>query len=188
MRSGIGDGMRGGMGGALGTGGAWRGGSPGMMRANPGGAWRGPNGTLPRAGNQVLPGRAYQRGNMNLQGEKGYRSGTKYRAGKIYRAGGKHGGNGNGWNGNGHNGWKGNGHYHGPRYRHRHPGYAHFYRGYWYPWPWWNIGDYGGGYDGVYGAADHVEWCLNRYRSYDPRSNTYMGYDGRRHRCNSPFD
>ena len=30
---------------------------------------------------------------------------------------------------------------------------------------------------------DHVERCLRRYRSYDPSSDTYRGYDGRLHRC-----
>lgn len=28
-----------------------------------------------------------------------------------------------------------------------------------------------------------VEYCIRTYRSYDPRSGTYLGYDGRRHRC-----
>ena len=28
-----------------------------------------------------------------------------------------------------------------------------------------------------------VEYCMRRYRSYDPRSGTYLGYDGYRHRC-----
>ncbi|MFA6264976.1 MAG: BA14K family protein [Pseudolabrys sp.] len=28
-----------------------------------------------------------------------------------------------------------------------------------------------------------VDYCMQRYRSYDPRSGTYVGYDGRRHRC-----
>jgi len=28
-----------------------------------------------------------------------------------------------------------------------------------------------------------VEWCMRHYRSYDPRSETYMGYDGYRHQC-----
>ncbi|MGE0237648.1 MAG: BA14K family protein [Parvibaculaceae bacterium] len=36
-------------------------------------------------------------------------------------------------------------------------------------------------------GSRHVRWCLNRYRSYDPRSNTFMGYDGDRHRCRSPY-
>jgi hypothetical protein len=45
--------------------------------------------------------------------------------------------------------------------------------------------DYGDDdYDDV---DDHVAYCLNRYRSYHVRSDTYMGYDGYRHRCNSPY-
>lgn len=28
-----------------------------------------------------------------------------------------------------------------------------------------------------------VSYCMQRYRSYDPGSMTYLGYDGRRHRC-----
>ena len=28
-----------------------------------------------------------------------------------------------------------------------------------------------------------VEYCMRRYRSYDPQSMTYMGSDGRRHSC-----
>jgi hypothetical protein len=56
----------------------------------------------------------------------------------------------------------------------------------------YGLGGYGGGYgydDGYYGGGGgHVQWCLNRYRSYNPRTNTFMGYDGRRHRCNSPYD
>ncbi len=28
-----------------------------------------------------------------------------------------------------------------------------------------------------------VEYCMQRFRSYDPRSGTYMGYDGYRHSC-----
>jgi hypothetical protein len=28
-----------------------------------------------------------------------------------------------------------------------------------------------------------IEYCMQRYRSYDPYSMTYMGYDGRRHPC-----
>jgi len=28
-----------------------------------------------------------------------------------------------------------------------------------------------------------VEWCMRHYRSYDPRSGTYLGYDGYRHPC-----
>jgi len=28
-----------------------------------------------------------------------------------------------------------------------------------------------------------VEYCMSRFRSYDPASGTYLGYDGRRHPC-----
>ena len=28
-----------------------------------------------------------------------------------------------------------------------------------------------------------VQYCMQRFRSYDPRSGVYMGYDGRYHRC-----
>lgn len=33
----------------------------------------------------------------------------------------------------------------------------------------------------------HVNWCMSRYRSYDPRSDTYQPYGGPRQRCFSPF-
>jgi hypothetical protein len=39
-------------------------------------------------------------------------------------------------------------------------------------------GYYQPGYDG-----DAVAYCLSRFRSYDPRSGTYLGYDGYRHPC-----
>jgi len=32
--------------------------------------------------------------------------------------------------------------------------------------------------------SSHVEACYARYRSYDERTDTYLGYDGYRHRCN----
>jgi hypothetical protein len=28
-----------------------------------------------------------------------------------------------------------------------------------------------------------VGYCMQRFRSYDPRSGTYLGYDGNRHPC-----
>lgn len=147
-------------------------------------------------GGRPYPGTVW-RGNPGVngfQGGKVYRNGQVY-AGNRYRAGNRYYAGKHGWNGK--HGWKGygyhNGRYKGPRYRYRYPGYNYFYGGFWYPWPWWSVGYYGGGYNdygygGGYGASAHVEWCLNRYRSYDPRTNTYMGYDGRRHSCNSPFD
>ena len=36
----------------------------------------------------------------------------------------------------------------------------------------------------VYGAPDDaVAYCMQRFRSYDPASGTYVGYDGLRHPC-----
>jgi hypothetical protein len=30
---------------------------------------------------------------------------------------------------------------------------------------------------------DAIDYCSQRYRSYDPASGTYLGYDGNRHPC-----
>jgi hypothetical protein len=47
---------------------------------------------------------------------------------------------------------------------------------------------YGNRYYGYEGNGNaHVEYCLDRYRSYDPRTNSFMGYDGFRHECISPY-
>jgi hypothetical protein len=32
-------------------------------------------------------------------------------------------------------------------------------------------------------AGDAVAYCMQRFRSYDPASGTYLGYDGLRHPC-----
>jgi hypothetical protein len=55
-------------------------------------------------------------------------------------------------------------------------------------------GYYGGGYgygyapvyeEPVYAApgGDEVSYCMSRFKSYDPASGTYLGYDGARHPC-----
>ena len=36
---------------------------------------------------------------------------------------------------------------------------------------------------GPYGPPDMDAYCFSRYRSYDPYSGTYMGYDGVRRPC-----
>lgn len=41
---------------------------------------------------------------------------------------------------------------------------------------------YGGG-PYAYEGGDAVQYCLSRFKSYDPRSGTYLGYDGYRHPC-----
>ncbi|WP_162131531.1 BA14K family protein, partial [Bradyrhizobium genomosp. I (2014)] len=32
-------------------------------------------------------------------------------------------------------------------------------------------------------AAENNAYCSQRYKSYDPGSGTYLGYDGDRHPC-----
>jgi hypothetical protein len=33
----------------------------------------------------------------------------------------------------------------------------------------------------------HVEWCVSRYRSYNPATNLFVGYDGFSHQCVGPY-
>jgi hypothetical protein len=33
----------------------------------------------------------------------------------------------------------------------------------------------------------HVQWCQQRYRSYDITTDSFLSYDGNRYRCNSPY-
>ncbi len=35
--------------------------------------------------------------------------------------------------------------------------------------------------------GSHVAWCERRYRSYDRYTDTFMGFDGYEHYCNSPY-
>jgi hypothetical protein len=39
------------------------------------------------------------------------------------------------------------------------------------------------GYSAGYAAGDSSAYCKQRFRSYDPASGTYLGYDGQRHPC-----
>jgi hypothetical protein len=63
--------------------------------------------------------------------------------------------------------------------------------GYYDPGYYGGYGDYydDGYYDqGAVAAApppgdDSVAYCMQRYKSYDPSSGTYLGYDGQRHPC-----
>jgi hypothetical protein len=41
----------------------------------------------------------------------------------------------------------------------------------------------GPGYATSYEDGNDASYCQQRFRSYDPRSGTYMGYDGLRHSC-----
>ena len=42
--------------------------------------------------------------------------------------------------------------------------------------------NYSYGYSPNQGGGD-VGYCMRRFRSYDPRSGTYLGFDGLRHHC-----
>jgi hypothetical protein len=64
-------------------------------------------------------------------------------------------------------------------------GYGPYYPGPYYPGAYYP-GPY---YPGHYAAAPAYSnegaegYCAQRFRSYDPSSGTYMGYDGQRHPC-----
>ncbi|MCO6187447.1 BA14K family protein [Rhizobium sp. L1K21] len=34
----------------------------------------------------------------------------------------------------------------------------------------------------------HVNWCMERYRSYNPRTDTFRTYSGHDRRCHSPYN
>lgn len=61
-----------------------------------------------------------------------------------------------------------------------------FYGGPYYGGPYYDY-DYDYGPPVVYGApapaGGGAAYCAQRYRSYDPGSGTYLGYDGMRHPC-----
>jgi hypothetical protein len=42
---------------------------------------------------------------------------------------------------------------------------------------------YGPGYVAAAPGGDSIAYCAQRYRSYDPGSGTFLGYDGLRHPC-----
>ena len=74
--------------------------------------------------------------------------------------------------------------HHGSRYTHRRNGYGYRYGSYWYASPWWLLPSVAITVPThVYGGNRHVNWCLRHYRSYNPRTDMFMGYDGRHHRC-----
>ncbi|WP_371875498.1 BA14K family protein [Pleomorphomonas sp. NRK KF1] len=87
--------------------------------------------------------------------------------------------------------------WHGHRgYRHHRPGYRRHNDGWWYP-----LAAFGLGAAIIGGMAaqaprsrlgpampvNHVRWCQGRYRSYDPRTNTFQPYHGPRRICVSPY-
>jgi hypothetical protein len=68
----------------------------------------------------------------------------------------------------------------------------HFHNGYWYETPWWTLPLIGGAIINESmrrdrGGSRHVEWCLDRYRSYNVRTNTWVAYSGDVRQCVSPY-
>lgn len=55
------------------------------------------------------------------------------------------------------------------------PGYAYG--------PGYSPGYYGYGSGAPYAGGGEVAYCQQRFRSYDPGSGTYLGFDGFRHPC-----
>lgn len=85
----------------------------------------------------------------------------------------------NHWNGYGRrcNGWTSYCRYH--------------YNGYWYSNQWWVAPAVGVGVGmAIAGsnASRHVAWCESRYRSYNPRNNTWVSNSGKVKQCNSPYN
>jgi BA14K-like protein len=64
----------------------------------------------------------------------------------------------------------------------------HFHEGYYYETPWWTLPLIIGNTiaNGNHGRS-HVQWCLSRYRSYNPHTDMWLGNSGRYYRCNSPY-
>jgi len=39
----------------------------------------------------------------------------------------------------------------------------------------------------TYGFSAHVAWCQQHYRSYNPATDLFLGYDGKYHYCAAPY-
>jgi len=54
---------------------------------------------------------------------------------------------------------------------------------YYYGPPYYPPAAYGPGYQPAPGYGGDAAYCASRYRSYDPATGTFLGYDGVRHPC-----
>ena len=61
---------------------------------------------------------------------------------------------------------------------------------YWYQKPFkvYRYGDFKPRHAHSAHASRHVAWCSDRYRTYDPATDTFIGKGHRQYRCNSPYD
>lgn len=75
--------------------------------------------------------------------------------------------------------------------RERRSGYRH-YNGFWFPAEAFFgaviINGIVQGQYRVHGSSAHIRWCMNRYRTYSARTDTFQPYEGNRRRCNSPYN
>jgi hypothetical protein len=60
--------------------------------------------------------------------------------------------------------------------------YGGYYGGY-YPAPYYPAYSAPGYYGGGPAEGGDVDYCMQRYHSYDPRTGTFLGFDGARHPC-----
>ena len=75
----------------------------------------------------------------------------------------------------------------GNRCRTRFGNCRHYYQGFFYETPWWTFPLIVGSLaSGNYGGS-HVRWCLAHYRSYNPRTDMWLGYSGTYYRCRSRY-
>jgi hypothetical protein len=185
-------GMGGGGGGKGGGGGGVAVGGGGGGGARGGGAAIGGGGGGFRGGGAAIGGGGYRGGGMAMGGGGGFRGGGVAAPGRspiVAPPSARYAGSGN---------WAGRGNWQGGYRRHRGGGF----------WPGVAVGAaigssygyYGSDYydpsyyDDSYGYYDDstvavapeggdASYCAQRYRSYDPASGTYLGYDGQRHPC-----
>ncbi len=76
----------------------------------------------------------------------------------------------------------------GNRCRTRYGNCRHYYQGYYYQTPWWTLPFIiGSSIANSNHGGSHVQWCLSRYRSYNPRTDLWLGNSGRHYHCNSPY-
>lgn len=79
----------------------------------------------------------------------------------------------------------------GARCRSRSGSCRHYHNGYWYANPWWTLPLIGGSIilnaPSPSSGSRHQAWCEDKYRSYNPRTNTWLSYSGEVRQCVSPY-
>lgn len=116
----------------------------------------------------ISRGAVINRGGGNLSGDRIVRGGNW----AVDRDGRRHGD------------WRGRHRFHGSRFAF---GFGPSYYDYgYYGYPYYDDYAYGDDYVAVspdVADGDSVASCQQRFRSYDPSTGTYLGYDGLRHPC-----